>query len=115
MLWPPKPKILFSEVPFTGKSLQPLAYTRISQTVFREVSVGITGETGWVHDQLSARNARLDKLNRFPCRTYQSLYFAGVHCESPDRVHIIEGFQTYLVVESFNVCWFKSQLCSFYT
>ena len=53
------------------------------------------------HDQLRARKARLDELSRFHCRTYQSLYFANAHCESPDRVNSIDEFQTYLAIGSF--------------
>lgn len=54
------------------------------------------------HDQLCARKARLDELSRFHCRTYQSLYFANVHCESPDRVNSVAEFQTYLAIGSFS-------------
>lgn len=54
------------------------------------------------HDQLRARKARWDELSRFHCRTYQNLYFADVHCESPDRVNSIDEFQTYLAIGSFS-------------
>lgn len=92
-LWPTKLKILFLEILFTEGVCSPCCIPEF----LKLCSVKS-------HDQLSARNARLDKLNGLHCRTYQSLYFADVHCESPDRVYSIEEFQTYLATESFNSC-----------
>lgn len=52
------------------------------------------------------RNARLETLSRFPCGTYQCLYFANVHWEFPDGEYSVEEFQTYLAIESFNSAFY---------
>lgn len=111
-LWPAKLKICIIFRNTNRKSLWCLLYTSNPQTVpWRPI--GASGKKEEFHSHLNMTNARLNKWNRFLCRTYQSIYFASVHYESLDRKYCLKEFQTHLATESFDFFFPRSPCGTF--